>query len=131
MEAALPIEYERGAVFCMTKKTFMAFVAMTDATGQPIARVDHGINGKPTRTLLGRNVVLCNYLPSFTAGLATDSVFAFLFDFTDYIVNTNYAMGIKRYEDNETDARVTRAIMLVDGKVVDKNSLVTLAMGTA
>ena len=30
-------------------------------------------------------------------------------------------MTIKRYEDNDTDDQVTKAIMLVDGKVVDKN----------
>jgi len=35
-------------------------------------------------------------------------------------------MTIKKYEDNDTDDQVTKAIMLVDGKVVDKNSLVTL-----
>ena len=127
MEAALPIEYESGAVYCMSKKTFMSFVAMTDATGQPIARVDHGISGKPTRTLLGRPVVLCNYVTSFNTSIAAGTKFAFLFDFKDYIVNTNYAMGVKRYEDNDTDDKVTRAVMLVDGKVVDVNSLVTLA----
>lgn len=32
----------------------------------------------------------------------------------------------KEYEDNETDDQVTKGIMLVDGKVVDKNSLVVL-----
>ena len=35
-------------------------------------------------------------------------------------------MTVKRYEDNDTDDLVTKAIMLVDGKVVDKNSLVTV-----
>ena len=35
-------------------------------------------------------------------------------------------MTVKTYEDNDTDATVTKAIMLVDGKVVDKNSLVTV-----
>src|SRR5690554_2127943 len=64
-EAALPLEYEANAVWCMTKKTFMAFVGMVDNAGQPIARVNYGINGRPERTLLGRNVVLCNYLSSF------------------------------------------------------------------
>ena len=35
-------------------------------------------------------------------------------------------MGVKKYEDNEKDDQVTKGIMLVDGKVVDKNSLVVL-----
>jgi len=125
-EGALPIEYENGAVWCMTKKTFMLFIEMTDATGQPIARVNYGISGKPERFLLGRQVILCNYVASFSDTLAAGTKFAFLFNFADYIVNTNYAMGIKRFEDNDTDDRVTRAVMLVDGKVVDKGSLVTL-----
>jgi HK97 family phage major capsid protein len=131
MEAALPIEYESGAAWCMTKKTFMSFASIQDATGRPISHVDYSVTGKPTRTLLGRTVVLCNYLPSYAAGLAAGTKFAFLFDFKDYIVNTNYAMGVKRYEDDDTDDKVTRAVMLVDGKTVDVNSLVTLAMGTA
>lgn len=131
MEAALPLAYESGAIYCMTKKTFMSFVAMTDDNGQPIARVDYGISGKPARTLLGRPVVLCDYLPSFSPSLAAGEKFVILFNFKDYIVNTNYAMGIKRYEDNDTDDRVTRAVMLVDGKVVDKGSLVTLAKKAA
>ncbi|MCG3056049.1 phage major capsid protein, partial [Escherichia coli] len=52
-EAALPLEYESNAVWCMTKKTFMNFASMVDTTGQPIARITYGISGKPERTLLG------------------------------------------------------------------------------
>lgn len=125
-EAALPLEYETGAVWCMTKKTFMAFIGMVDNQKQPIARVNQGINGKPERILLGRPVVLCNYLDSYAAGLDAGTVWAFLFDFSDYILNTNYNVTVKRYEDNDTDDFVTKAIMVADGKVVDKNSLVTL-----
>ena len=35
-------------------------------------------------------------------------------------------MSLKKYEDNETDDQITKSIMLADGKVVDKNSLVTI-----
>lgn len=129
-EAALPLEYEANAVWTMTKKTFMAFQGITDQNGQPIARVNFGIGGKPERTLLGRPVVLCNYVDSF-ATAAEGSPFAFLFNYSDYILNTNYQMGVKKYEDNETDDMVTKAIMIVDGKVVDKNSLVVLNKATA
>ena len=85
-EAALPLEYEAGAVYCMTKKTFMAYQGITDTAGQPIARVNYGIGGKPERTLLGRPVVLCNYLPSFDAA-SNEDAFAFLFNFKDYVLN--------------------------------------------
>ena len=109
----------------MTKKTFMAYQGITDTVGQPIARVNYGIGGKPERTLLGRPVVLCNYLPSFDVA-SSGNAFAFLFNFKDYVLNTNYNMGLKKYEDNETDDLVTKAIMIADGKVVTKDSLVIL-----
>ena len=125
-ESALPLEYEANAVWCMSKKSFIAFLGMVDSTGQPIARVNYGIGGKPERTLLGRTVVLNNYVKPYLSTVTEDTIFAFLFSFSDYVLNTNYAMTIKKYEDNDTDDQVTKAIMLVDGKVVDVNSLVTL-----
>ena len=130
-EAALPLAYENGAVWFMTKKTFMKFIGMVDSAKQPIARVNYGINGAPERTLLGRRVVLNDYMPSYADTVTSDTVVAFLFRPEDYVLNTNYAVTIKRYEDNETDDQVTKAIMLVDGKVVDKNSLVTVTKKTA
>lgn len=125
-EAKLPLAYEANAVWCMTKKSFMAFIGMVDSQKQPIARVNYGIAGKPERTLLGRTVVLNDYMGSYTDTVAADTIFAFLFNFADYVLNTNYNVTVKRYEDNDTEDQVTKAIMLVDGKVVDKNSLVTL-----
>lgn len=125
-EAALPLEYENNAVYVMTKKTFMSFIGEVDSQKQPIARVNYGIAGKPERTLLGRQVVLCNYVDTYATGLTVGKPWAFLFDFNDYVLNTNYNMTIKKFEDNDTDDQVTKAIMLVDGKAVDVNSLVTL-----
>lgn len=126
-EAALPLAYENGAVWFMTKHTFMnCFVGMVDAEGQPIARVTYGIAGRPERTLLGRPVILNDYMSNYSAAPDADTIFAFLFNPKDYVLNTNLQMTIKKYEDNDTDDQITKAIMLVDGKVVDKNSLVTL-----
>jgi len=126
-EGALPQAYENGAVWCMTKKTFMSFIGMTDAEGQPIARINYGIGGKPERTLLGRTVVLCgDYMDSFSPTLQSGKIFAFLFNFSDYVVNTVYDMGIQRKQDWDTEDLLTKAVMSVDGKVIDKNSLVTI-----
>ena len=125
-EAALPLAYENGAVWFMTKKTFMAFVGMVDSNKQSIARVNNGINGRPERTLLGRTVILNDYMVSYADSMAAAGIIAALFNPKDYVLNTNLAMTIKRYEDNDTDDQVTKAVMLVDGKVVDVNSLVTI-----
>jgi HK97 family phage major capsid protein len=127
-EAALPQAYEANARWCMTKKTFMAFVGMTDAEGQPIARINYGIGGRPERTLLGREVILCgDYMDSFSASLEQGKIFAFLFNFSDYVLNTNYDLGVQRKQDWDTEDWLTKAVMAVDGKVIDKNSLVTIA----
>jgi HK97 family phage major capsid protein len=99
----------------MNKKTFMAFAGMVDKDGQPIARVNYGIGGKPERTILGRDVVVSPYV-------ADDK--AFIFDFADYILNTIYDMGISKKQDWETEDLLTKAVMSVDGKAVDAGSLV-------
>ena len=126
-EAALPQAYESGAVWCMTKKTFMSFIGMTDSQKQPIARINYGIGGVPERTLLGRTVVLCgDYMDSFSETLETGKVFAFIFNFKDYALNTIYDMGVQRKQDWDTEDMLTKAVMSVDGKVIDSNSLVVL-----
>ena len=130
-EAALPLAYEAGAVWFMTKKTFMEFIGLVDNNKQPIARVNYGISGAPERTLLGRRVILNDYMESYVASPSSDNKFAFLFNPKDYVLNTNLNMTMKRYEDNNTDDQVTKAIMLVDGKVVDNNSLVVLTHKSA
>lgn len=124
-EGNLPVAYEKGAEWCMSKKTYMSYYGLTDSNGQPIGRINYGLAGKPEYTLLGRPVNVCDYLPSF-ANAENNSIVGFLFNFKDYVLNTNYAMGVKKYEDNENDDMVTKGIMLADGKVVDTGSYVPL-----
>ena len=135
-EAAIPTEYESGTKWCMTKKTFMAFMAMTDQNGQPIARVNYGIGGNVERTLLGRDVVL--YIPQagsklkdFSASAFDDTLVAFMFDFSDYVLNTNYDLGVSHARDWDNEDHKTKAVLACDGKVIDKGSLVTLTIGAS
>ncbi len=127
-EALLPQQYENGAKWFMTKKTYMAFVAMTDANGQPIARINYGINGRADRTLLGRDVILTgDYMSSYSEEAAEeDTVFAFLFNPADYVLNTSYDLGIQTKIDWDTEDHRTKAVMSVDGACIDRNSLVKL-----
>jgi HK97 family phage major capsid protein len=126
-EGELPQQYEAGAKWFMSKKTFMQFVGMTDTNGQPVARVNYGIGGKPERTLLGRDVVLTGtYLADYTETATKDEVFAFLFDPTDYVLNTSYDLGLQRKQDWDTEDHCIKAVMSVDGKVLDRTSLVKL-----
>lgn len=127
-EGKLPSAYDGGASWCMKKSTFMGqIIGMTDTNGQPIARVNSGINGRPEYTILGRHVEFSEDMPAFSgAAPAADTVIAFIFRFADYMLNTNMGLTISRYTDQDTDDEVTKAIMLADGKVIDKSSLVTI-----
>lgn len=127
-EAELPQQYEGGAKWFMSKKTFMSIYALTDTQGQPIGRINYGMGGKPERTLLGRDVVLTgSYLPDYSETTATEDVCcAFLFDPSDYVLNTSYDLGIKSKEDWDTEDVRVKAVMSVDGKVIDRSSLVKI-----
>jgi len=119
IESALPVEYEASAKWCMSKQTFAKVLALVDDNGQPIARVNFGIGGKPERTILGREVVIAPYVQTGDM---------FIFDFADYILNTIYDMGISKKQDWDTEDLLTKAVMSVDGKVADKGSLVTFSI---
>ena len=130
-EAAIPVQYEGTAKWCMTKKTFMQFVGMTDSAGQPIARVNYGIGGRPERTLLGRDVVI--YVPASNSALkdyadapTADTIFAFIVDFGDYVLNENYNLGIQHAIDWDNEDHKTKAVLACDGKLIVTDSLITL-----
>jgi HK97 family phage major capsid protein len=125
MEAKLPVEYEATAKWFMTKAQYLAFIGMVDTAGQPIARVDHGIDGKPARMLLGREVIIHPYATEMGSYLAG------LYNFKDYVLNTIYDMGIQKKQDWDTEDLLTKAVMGVDGKPVDLGSLVVLKQKTS
>lgn len=114
-EGKVPEAYD-DAEWCWKKADFMTqVIGMVDDNGQPIARVNVGLDGKPEYRIFGRPV-------NFSEHATTP----FIFRFADYILNTNLNVTVSRYTDQETDDEVTKAIMLADGKVIDTNSLIKL-----
>ena len=131
-EAVLPEEYENGAEWYMTKATFFnQIVSMTDTNGQPVARVNVGLSGKPVYNILGRPVNFTQYMPTYADTVEKDTVVACIYNMADYVINTNLNMTVKRYEDDETDDQVTKAIMIVDGKSTINESLVEIIKKSA
>lgn len=131
MKKAVPSGYRSKAKFFMNYSTFCDIMSLTDTAGQPIARMNYGLSGVAQATLLGTPVVFSDDIDAYEAAPTADTVVAFLFNPSDYILNTNLAMTVKQYEDNENENKITKAVMLVDGKTVDKNSLVTLTKKSA
>ena len=130
-EGLIPADKEAGAKWAMTKATFMEFQGMTDNNGQPIARVNYGIGGKPERYLLGREVVINPYMGTYADEVAANTLFATIVDFSDYVLNTIYDMGIQKKQDWDTEDLLTKAVMSVDGKLIDKSSLITITKTVA
>lgn len=126
LKKLVPSGYRNTVKWCMNYSTFCDIMALVDTAGQPIARVNYGIGSAPEASILGTPVVFSDDVDAYVAAPTADIKVAFLFNFADYILNTNYAMTVKQYEDNDTEDKITKAVMLVDGKVIDKNSLVTL-----
>ena len=127
----VPSGYRNAVKWFMNYSTFCDIMALTDNAGQPIARINYGLDGGSQAAILGTPVVFSDEIDAYADTVVEDTVVAFLFNPADYILNTNLSMTIKQYEDNDTEDKITKAVMLVDGKVVDKNSLVTLTKKSA
>ena len=125
-EGSLPSAYENNARYCMSKMTFMLYYGLTDDGGKPLATIIYGQGSKPQRYLLGRLVEICDHVTTYSETIDVGTIFAFIFDFKDYMLNSNGNVGIKKYIDEATDSEVSKAIELVDGKVIDVNSLVVI-----
>ena len=125
IEGLIPEEHEAGAKWFMSKATFMAIQALVDSNGQPIARVNYGLAGKHERYVLGREVVITPYLANYNTAEASEVV-AFVFTPSDYVLNTSYNLGIQRKQDWDTEDHYVKAVMSVDGKVIDRTSLVVV-----
>lgn len=133
MEARLPQQYDSNNVkWLMSKTTFIQFLSMLDDNGQPVARVTQGLTGKLERVLLGREVVLTgDYLPSIAQSVTKDTTIGCLFDLSEYTLNTSYDLGVQSTVDWDTEDHKTKAVMSVDGKVIQRGSLVKLVQKKA
>lgn len=131
-ESEVPSAYDSGTVWIMSKKSFFAWMGITDNNGQPIARVNAGLDGKPSYTLLGREVVLADgYIENYADTVTKDTTFAVLYDLGNYILNEVMGMRIVRYSDNDNDNTILKVVMLLDGKSVDNRSLVKVVKKSA
>lgn len=125
--SAVPAKYRSNAVCFATQSTFFDWMAVTDQTGQPVARVNYGVDGEMSQSLFGMPVVFADeYLADYVAGGGdADNIFAFIYNFGEYTLNTNYNLGLDQRIVWENENKEIKAVMAVDGKAVTVNSLVT------
>ena len=123
IKKSIPAQYRTGAVLLMNESTFYDFLAITDAQGQPIARVNMDINGAPTYQLFGSQVVCTDWMPDYDTADPGKTVIAAL-QLEKYILNCAYNMDLVTYTEQTTRNKVYQSFALYDGKIVDANGLV-------
>lgn len=125
--SAVPAKYRAGSVIFATQATFFEWMGVTDTQGQPVARVNYGLDGEMKQSLFGMPVVFADeYLQDYVAGGGdAANIFAFIYNFSEYTLNTNYDLGLAERTVWENENKEVKAVMAVDGKAVTINSLVT------
>lgn len=127
--AKIPLGLRGGGEFIFPASTVEAHIAtMHDDVNRPLYRDDAGANasvpnGGITARFYGRNVQLVepDIIPDFDTAKEGDVV-GILWNPQDYAINTNMQFGMRRYFDEETNQWVSKALVIVDGKMVDPKS---------
>ena len=124
--AKLPLGYREGE-FIFPLSTVESYLeTMADANNNPIFRqatgleVNDGDARNPNGRFFGREVALVepDILPDFDAADAGD-VIGIFWQPDEYAINENFGFTMRRYWDDETNEWVDKALVVVDGKVLN------------
>ena len=126
----LKVAYRAGAEFAMNSATWDKIVGMVDSNGQPVARINYGLNGA-TMSLFGYpvNLVEADRIKGVDTATAGTDYIIVLGQFNKYAINSNGDLGVIRYRDNDNNQDVTKALEFVDGKVIDANAFLKIKLG--
>lgn len=128
--AKLPLGYRDGE-FIFAMSTVDAYLeTMADANNNPIFRqatgleVNDGDAMNPNGRFFGRNIALVepDILPDFDTANSND-VIGIYWQPEEYAVNENFGFTMRRYFDEETNEWVDKALVVVDGKVLNPNGI--------
>lgn len=125
--ATMPKAYRTGS-FTMSQGNFEGYInGMVDDNGQPIGRVNYGIDGGETYRFGGKTVdtVENDILPDF-ASAAVGDVVATFGKWSDYGVNTNMQMQVNKWPDHDTHEIKNNCVLICDGKLIDANGTILI-----
>lgn len=135
--AKLPLGYRSGE-FIFPLSTVDAYLeTMADANGNPIFRqatgleVNDGDALNPNGRFFGRNIALVeeDILPDFDTASASD-VIGIFWQPLEYAINENFGFTMRRYFDEETNEWVDKALVVVDGKVLNPTGFYKIVKGS-
>lgn len=123
----------RNGTFFMAQSTFDGYIdGMVDSVGQPIGRVNYGIDGAETYRFGGKAVEIVE--DDIIAGYddaAENDVVAVFFKPSDYAINSNMEMKVVKWTDHDTNEIKNKTILIADGKIVDPNGVIIIKKGAA
>ena len=134
--AKLPLGYRAGE-FIFAASTVDAYLeTMADSNNNPIFRqatgleVNDGDAQNPNGRFFGRNIALVeeDILPDFDTANASD-VIGIYWQPEDYAINENFGFTMRRYFDEETNEWVDKALVVVDGKVLNPTGYYKILKG--
>lgn len=125
--STMPKAYRTGS-FTMSQGNFEGYInGMVDDNGQPIGRVNYGIDGGETYRFGGKTVdtVENDILPDFASAAAGDVVATFG-KWSDYGVNTNMQMQVNKWTDHDTHEIKNNCVLICDGKLIDAHGTILI-----
>lgn len=120
--AKIPIKKRGTGEFLFPASTFEThLMSMRDKNDRPLAKEAADIvNGDADGKFFGRNVTFVepDIIKDYDTAEAGDIVGIYWVP-TDYAINTNLQFGVQRYFDQDTNEWVDKALVIVDGKILD------------
>ena len=135
--AKLPLGYRAGE-FIFPLATVEAYLeTMADSNNNPIFRqatgleVNDGDAANPNGRFFGRDISLVepDILADFDTASAND-VIGIYWQPEEYAINENFGFTMRRYFDEETNEWVDKAIVVVDGKILNPNGYWLIKKGS-
>lgn len=126
--AKLPLGYRSGEFIFPLSTVESYFLTMADANNNPVFRQATGLEvydgdaQRPYGWFFGREVSLVepDVIPDFDTANANEYVGIF-WQPNEYAINENFGFTMLRYFDQETNEWVDKAIVVVDGKILNPN----------
>lgn len=124
--AKLPLGYRAGEFIFPLSTVETYLETMSDANNNPVFRqatgleVNDGDSRNPNGRFFGRDISLVepDILPDFDSANAGD-VIGIFWQPEEYAINENFGFMMRRYFDDETNEWVDKALVVVDGKVLN------------
>ena len=117
--ASIKLAYRRG-ILIMNKGTWDTYVdGMVDSAGQPVARVNYGIQGQAPYRFRGTDVLLVDdyLLPDYDTA-SSDAAFAVFMDPADYLINSPLPLRTNRWTNYDENKVKLQMVEFLDGKLV-------------